>query len=58
MTLQRYSALRKYTSIDLVQVSELVETIRAIKEESEIETIKIAAFQSLPDEWLYKTTPF
>lgn len=43
MTLQQYSSLKKYTNIELVQVSELVETIRAIKEESEIETIKIAA---------------
>ncbi|WP_243523922.1 Xaa-Pro peptidase family protein [Bacillus pseudomycoides] len=43
MTLKQYSSLKKYTNIELVQVSELVETIRAIKEESEIETIKVAA---------------
>lgn len=43
MTLKQYSSLKKYTNIKLVQVSELVETIRSIKEESEIETIKVAA---------------
>ena len=43
MTLKQYSSLKKYTNIELVQVSELIETIRAIKEESEIETIKVAA---------------
>ncbi|MEN1934377.1 Xaa-Pro peptidase family protein [Paenibacillus sp. 102] len=43
MTLKQYSELKKYTNIELVQVSELVETIRAIKEDPEIETMKIAA---------------
>ncbi|MEY8347413.1 aminopeptidase P family protein [Bacillus cereus] len=43
MTLKQYSALKKYTNIELVQVNELVETIRTIKEDTEIETMKIAA---------------
>lgn len=43
ITLKQYSALKKYTNIELVQVNELVETIRTIKEDTEIETMKIAA---------------
>ncbi|MEH7456847.1 Xaa-Pro peptidase family protein [Bacillus sp. JJ1127] len=43
ITLKQYMALKKYVSSDIVQVCELIETIRTIKEKSEIETIKIAA---------------
>ncbi|WP_410983875.1 M24 family metallopeptidase [Bacillus cereus] len=56
MTLKQYSALKKYTNIELVQVNELVETIRAIKEDSEIETMKIAA--RIADETFQHITHF
>ncbi|HDX9576941.1 TPA: aminopeptidase P family protein [Bacillus pseudomycoides] len=43
MTLKQYTALKKYTNIELVHVNEIIETIRTVKEDFEIEMIKIAA---------------
>ncbi|KFM99200.1 aminopeptidase P family protein [Bacillus clarus] len=43
MTLQQYKKLQKYVKAEMIPVCEIIENIRTIKDESEIETIKIAA---------------
>lgn len=43
MTLQQYKNLQKYVHAELVQVCEIIENIRIIKDTPEIETMKIAA---------------
>lgn len=43
MTLQQYKNLQKYVHTEMVQVCEIIENIRLIKDTHEIETMKIAA---------------
>ncbi|MEI4831084.1 Xaa-Pro peptidase family protein [Bacillus sp. FJAT-53711] len=56
MTLKQYTALKNYINIELVHVNEIIETIRTVKEESEIEMIKIAAH--IADEAFQHITTF
>ncbi|MCU5316021.1 Xaa-Pro peptidase family protein [Bacillus cereus] len=43
MTLQQYKNLQKYVQAEMIQVCEIIENIRIIKDTPEIETMKIAA---------------
>lgn len=43
MTLQQYKNLQKYVQAELIQVCEIIENIRIIKDTPEIEIMKIAA---------------
>ncbi|MES9795237.1 M24 family metallopeptidase [Bacillus toyonensis] len=43
MTLQQYKNLQKYVHAEMIQVCEIIENIRIIKDTPEIETMKIAA---------------
>ena len=43
MTLQQYKNLQKYVHTEMIQVCEIIESIRIIKDTPEIETMKIAA---------------
>ncbi|HDR4602538.1 MULTISPECIES: M24 family metallopeptidase [Bacillus] len=56
MTLQQYKNLQKYVHTEMVQVCEIIENIRLIKDTHEIETMKIAA--NIADEAFYHILTF